>query len=137
METVGSTVGSTLGWKARAGRVGRRRLPRCIRGDRRLAPFDLRTALGLALLQQAAAAPGGLLAGAMALANSTAAAAAALNLRHDAYESHFVLPHDMVAVRGWAAPALGAGPCWPLLAPADRMAARPRRGAYPALFRGQ
>jgi hypothetical protein len=116
VETVGSTVGSTLGWKSRAGRVGRRRLPRCIRGNRLLQPFHIKTALGLALLQQAAAAPGGLLAGTIALPGSAAAAAQALNLRQDAYEAHFVLPHDMVAVRSTR--PLPLPPSAPLAAPA-------------------
>ncbi len=88
----------TVGWKMRGGKVGRRRLPRCIRGDRKLRPFEIRTAVGLALLQQACAAPSSLLAGAIPLPGTAAAATQALNLRQDSYEVHFVLPHDMVAV---------------------------------------
>eukprot|EP00882_Tetradesmus_deserticola_P004194 GHRQ01004430.1.p1 GENE.GHRQ01004430.1~~GHRQ01004430.1.p1 ORF type:complete len:504 (+),score=240.28 GHRQ01004430.1:90-1514(+) len=82
------------GTELRASR--RRRLPRCIRGDRVLAPYEPGPALGLALLHNCGAAPlNSLVKGSAASLLGGSSGREALS---DSYETHMTLPGGNVAI---------------------------------------
>lgn len=80
----------------------RRRLPRCIRGDRTLAPFALAPALGLALLHNSGVGPlSSLLKGAgtpLSLTSGSSDGSSGGDGVGDAYETHLTLPMGNVAM---------------------------------------
>lgn len=82
--------------------VRRRRLPRCIRGDRILTPFAVAPALGLALLHNSGVgALSTLIKGAgapLSLAGSSIDSGAGGDGVGDAYETHLTLPMGNVAM---------------------------------------
>lgn len=74
----------------------RRRLPRCIRGDRVLTPYALGSAMGLALLHNCGAAPmNSLVKGSGAGLLGYGRGREALS---DSYETHMTLPGGSVAI---------------------------------------
>lgn len=81
----------------------RRRLPRCIRGDRILTPFAVGPALGLALLHNSGVGPlASLIKGAgaapLSLAAGSSDGSSGGDGVGDAYEAHLTLPMGNVAI---------------------------------------